>query len=114
MQLNFEKIGDIDVVRLEGSLTVTGAQLFFSQMISLLQMGGTKFVVDLSKTDFIDSTGLGTIIRSHKRIKEAGGRLILSDLPPKIWKTFELTRLDKILPICDTRQDALETLALEH
>jgi len=113
MKLNFEKIGDIQLVRLQGSLTVSSAQHFFSQIVSQLQTGGIKFVVDLSETEFIDSTGLGTLIRCYKRIQEAGGRMKLSDLPPRIWKTFELTRLDKILPIYDTRQDALDSFALE-
>jgi stage II sporulation protein AA (anti-sigma F factor antagonist) len=110
MELIRQKIEETNVVQMNGSLTVATAQDFFSQMVSFLEGGESNFVLEMSSVDFIDSTGLGTIVRLAKRVKEAKGQLRLSDPQPKILEIFELTRLEKILPIFKTQQEALEDL----
>ncbi len=110
MEVTRNKIEGINIVRLKGSLTVATAQDFFSQMVSFLEEGETNFLLQMSSVDFIDSTGLGTIVRLGKRVKEASGHLRLSDPQPKILEMFELTRLEKILPIFRTQDEALEDL----
>jgi anti-anti-sigma factor len=108
MEFKFEKIEEVNVIHIGGSLTVAVAQDFFSQVVSLLERGETVFLLEMSSVDFIDSTGLGTIVRLAKRVREAKGQLRLSDPQPKILEMFELTRLDKILPIFKTQEEALE------
>ena len=107
MKLKREKIDDINVLYLEGSLTVATAQDVFSQIASLQEEGETKFLLQLSAVEFIDSTGLGTIVRLSKRVREAKGKLCLAEPQPKISAMFELTRLDKILSIYRTHEEAL-------
>lgn len=107
MELRREKINDVNVLYLQGSLTVATTQDFFSGIVSLVEEGETKFLLQLSSVDFIDSTGLGTIVRVSKRVREAKGKLSLADAQPKILALFELTRLDKILLIHKTEEEAL-------
>ena len=108
MEFKREKIEAVNVVHLKGSLTVATAQECFTRMVSLLEKGETNLLLQMSLVDFIDSTGLGTVVRLAKRVKEAKGQLRLSDPQPKILEMFELTRLDKILPIFRTQKEALE------
>ena len=108
MKLRRERINDINVLYLEGSLTVASAQDVFAHIASLLEEGETRFLLQLSSVDFIDSTGLGTVVRLSKRVREAKGKLNLAEPQPRILAMFELTRLDKILPIYKTQEEALQ------
>ena len=108
MKLRLERINDINVLYLEGSLTVASAQDVFAQIASLLEEGETRFLLQMSAVEFIDSTGLGTVVRLSKRVREAKGKLSLAEPQPKIREMFDLTRLDKILPIYRTHEEALE------
>jgi anti-sigma B factor antagonist len=108
MKLKRETINDINVLYMKDSLTVATAQDIFSQIVSLLEDGETKFLLNLSSVEFIDSTGLGTLVRLSKRVREAQGKLSLAEPQAKILEMFELTRLNKILPIYKTHEEALE------
>jgi anti-sigma B factor antagonist len=108
MELKREKIEQSNVVHMKGSLTAATAQDFFSKIVSFLEEGETNLIMQMSSVDFVDSTGLGTIVRLAKRVREAKGQLRLSAPQPKILEMFELTRLDKILPIFKTQEEALE------
>jgi anti-anti-sigma factor len=103
-----DKIDDVKVLYIEGSLTVASAQDVFSQIVSLLEEEETGFLLQMSAVEFIDSTGLGTVVRLAKRVREAKGKLSLAELQPKILAMFELTRLDKILPLYKTQKEALQ------
>lgn len=105
-----DKIDDVNVLYMEGSLTVATAQEFFSQIASLLEEGETRFLLQMSAVEFIDSTGLGAVVRLSKRVREAKGKLSLAEPQPKILAMFELTRLDKILPLYKTHEEALQDL----
>jgi anti-anti-sigma factor len=108
MELTHEKFKGVNVVHLKGSLTVATAQDFFSQIVSLLEKNERSFLLTMSSVDFIDSTGLGTIVRVAKRVKEANGQVKLAEAQSNISEMFALTRLDKVLPIYRTQEEALE------
>jgi anti-sigma B factor antagonist len=70
--------------------------------------GGVELVVvDLQKTTFIDSAGLGTLVGAHRRMREGGGRLRIVRPPALVSRAFELTGLDEVLDLCDDREQAL-------
>jgi anti-anti-sigma factor len=54
-------------------------------------------LLNLEKTDYMDSNGISWLITSHKRFKEAGGRLILHSLPPRILDMLKFLRLTTVL-----------------
>jgi anti-sigma B factor antagonist len=55
--------------------------------------------MDLSDLEFMDSTGLGVLIGCLKRLKEADGTLVLTNLRPAVARVFEVTGLDRIFTI---------------
>src|SRR5262249_12530705 len=65
-----------------------------------------KVVLDLSKVQFIDSSGCGAILAFLRRLTEAGGDLKLCTVTPPVRTLFELVRLHKILDILDSREEA--------
>jgi anti-sigma B factor antagonist len=62
-----------------------------------------RLILDFQNVEFMSSAFLGLLVRVHKRVIEAGGRLQLYNLDPKIHKVFEITRLTKIFEIVDSR-----------
>lgn len=66
--------------------------------------------MDLTSTTFLDSTALGVLIGTVKRLRAREGRLTLVNTDANIAKTFEITGLDQIFTICPTREDAVAAL----
>ena len=55
--------------------------------------GSVKLVIDLSKTDFMDSTGVGLIVRGAEMLREAGGDVCLAGLQTRVKNLFLMSRL---------------------
>ena len=58
----------------------------------------------------MSSSALGMLITLHKRIREKKGELRLSGIQPPIYEVFVITRLNEIFQICQSREEALQTL----
>ena len=74
---------------------------------STLDSEGAKFVFDLSKVDFLDSTGLGSIVSCLKSAVENDGNIKIAGLQPKTRMVFEITRAYKIFDIFDDLESAV-------
>ena len=78
------------------------------RVLEQLEGGDRKFVVDFSSTGYIDSSGLGVLVSLSKKIREQGGELRLSSLNEDLRTLFELTKLDTLFRITDTKEEALD------
>ncbi len=107
MGFQVEKQGDVTVVDVEGQLIVGNRQELKQRVIEQLEHGDRKFVVDFSRTGYIDSSGLGVLVSLSKKIREQGGDLRLANLNEDLRTLFELTKLDTLFKIADSRQEAL-------
>ena len=76
----------------------------------MVGQGGTNVVVDFTNTTFIDSTTLGVLVGGVKRLRPNGGHLALVCSDRNITKIFEITGLDKVFPIYETRNEAVAKL----
>ena len=66
MNIKTEKINDVVVIRLYGKLVIgEPVEKFRNVLDSLIKEGNKKFVIDLSKVDYMDSTGLGELVRAY-------------------------------------------------
>ena len=68
------------------------------------------FVIDFANTGYIDSSGLGVLVSLSKKIREQGGELRLAGLNEDLRTLFELTKLDTLFKISDSRAEALQGL----
>lgn len=67
--------------------------------------GADRVILDMQNLEFIDSTGLSTIVRLGKRVKERGGQLAVVVTKPSIRKLFAITALDKRFALYDRVED---------
>lgn len=108
MSFTLKKQGDVVVVEVEGQLIVGNRQELKQKVLDELEKGERKFLVDFAQTGYIDSSGLGVLVSLSKKIREHGGELRLADLNDDLQTLFELTKLDTLFQISDTRERALE------
>jgi anti-sigma B factor antagonist len=107
MGFQVEKKGDVTVVDVEGQLIVGNRQELKQKVLEQLEGGDRKFVIDFSDTGYIDSSGLGVLVSLSKKIREQGGELRLANLNEDLRTLFELTKLDTLFKIADSRQEAM-------
>lgn len=98
--------GDCAVVSVRGEIDVTAAPRLREALIASAAEGHRRVVVDLSRTEFLDSNGLGAIVAGLKRIRAQGGEMRLVCTSPRVCKVFELTSLDRVLSLHDTLDEA--------
>ncbi len=98
------------IISVEGQLIVANRQELKQKALEALEAGETKFVIDFSQTGYIDSSGLGVLVSVSKKIREAGGELRLSGLNEDLRMLFELTKLDTLFKISESKEEAVSSV----
>ena len=109
MSFAIHREGDVCVVSVEGQLIVGNRQELKQKVLDEIERGERKFLVDFSQTGYIDSSGLGVLVSLSKKIREHGGELRLTNLNEDLKTLFELTKLDTLFQIAETRERALDS-----
>jgi anti-sigma B factor antagonist len=108
MAFQVNREGDVVVVDVNGQLIVGNRQELKQKVLEEVENGGRKFLIDFTETGYIDSSGLGVLVSLSKKIREQGGELRLSSLNDDLRTLFELTKLDTLFRISDSRAEALQ------
>jgi anti-sigma B factor antagonist len=96
-------------ITIEGPL-LSGTELL-QAVKDALTKGYKKIVLDASGMETINSTGLGALAISYKEVVErAGGKLVLLNPNPGITEVMNITKLDTLLGIAKTQEEALKAL----
>lgn len=104
-----EKEG-ITILSLRGRLTVGGESTDLRERITALVTSGVKNVIlNLEKVDYIDSTGLGTLVICFTTVRKAGGALKLLNLDKRAIELLVLTKLATVFEIYTDEQDAVNS-----
>lgn len=107
LRTDVSKIADWTIVNVYGELDVATSPELRELLIQLVSDGSSRLVIDLDGIDFLDSTGLGTIIGALKRARTHGGDLRLVCTQTRIMRMFEITGLDKAIPLLPTLDAAV-------
>ena len=110
MLLKTRRLDDVVILDLSGRITMgEGTVMLRDTLQKLLAEGDRKFLVNLEAVDYIDSSGLGVLVSLSKKIREQGGELRLANLNDDLKTLFELTKLDTLFQIADSRERALDS-----
>jgi anti-sigma B factor antagonist len=107
MSFQTSKDNGVVVVDVDGQLIVGNRQELKQKVLDELESGERKFLIDFTNTGYIDSSGLGVLVSLSKKIREQGGELRLANLNEDLRTLFELTKLDTLFSIADSREEAL-------
>lgn len=75
---------------------------------TVLADGITLVVVDLTALEFCDSTGLGTLVRTHRRVTAAGGRCVVAGARGPVLRLLRLMSMERVLELSDDVGEALD------
>lgn len=82
-------------------LSVPTRKQFKEEVLAGLGDGPPSVVIDFSGCGYVDSAGLGALVRLSKSAKDRGARLRVRGLSPDLRNLFRLTRMDSFLEIAD-------------
>ncbi|MBE0528798.1 MAG: STAS domain-containing protein [Thermoleophilia bacterium] len=107
--VDYEAVADdVGIVILEGEIDIYSAPEFKEVLVTGIEGGATRVIVDLSRVTFIDSTALGVLVSGAKRVRPRNGSLDIVCTDENIIRIFEITGLDRIFGIFPSRGEALK------
>ncbi len=110
MQIEERAVGDVTVLDLKGRVTLgEGDELLKDKVNSLLNQGRRKLVLNLAEVPYVDSAGLGEIVRTYTTVSRQGGSLKLLNLTKRIADLLSITKLLTVFETFDTEADAVKS-----
>jgi anti-sigma B factor antagonist len=101
----------IPVIQLSGEVDAYTCSMLRDAMVEVIEQGHPMIVVSMADVEYIDSSGLGTLVGGLKRASEHRGRIAVVARSGQIRKVFEITGLEKVFPLFDTEKDATAAMA---
>ena len=108
MQIDERVVDDVTILDLKGKMTLgEGDELLKDKINSLASQGHKKLVLNLEAVPYIDSAGLGEIVRTYTSISRQGGKLKLLNVSKRI---YDLLVITKLVTIFDSYEDEAEAV----
>jgi anti-sigma B factor antagonist len=87
------------VVRLGARLDAGTSSGERARLHEAVASGAGDLILDLSELEVIDATGLGVLVGTHRMARDAGRRVVLRAVPPRIMRILAVTRLNRVLHV---------------
>jgi anti-anti-sigma factor len=107
ISLEQRRVGDITVVTCVGRIVEGAESIAMQKLLDDLLQYGSRLVLHLGAVDFLDSSGLGLLVRYVARTRNAQGGLKFCALSPKIIQVLDVTHLRAIFDAYDSEADAI-------
>ena len=102
-----KEMGTVTVVAPRGDVDMAVADDVRRRLTELVDRGKPRLVLDLGLVMYIDRSGLGALVAAMKHARAAGGDIKVCALESDVRSLFEMTRLDTVLAVHGTRQEAV-------
>jgi len=101
----------VAVLKISGALMgPPDTQTLFQTVSDLINDGFKRIVLDMAHTHWINSQGIGALVRSYKLINEKDGMLILAELSDKVRSVMTISQLSRIFEVRDSVKEAIDEL----
>jgi anti-sigma B factor antagonist len=108
MQTSSRQVGDSIILAVSGRITLGEGNVALRQVVGeLADQGHTHIVLNLADVHYIDSSGLGELVKAHTTLRNKGGELKLASLNKRIQDLMQLTRLSAVFEIHPDEASAL-------
>jgi anti-sigma B factor antagonist len=109
MQIDERVVGNVIVLDLKGKITLgEGDEVLRERINQLIQKDQKRILLNLADVPYIDSAGLGEIVRTYTTVKNRGGQLKLVNLTKRITDLLMITKLLTVFETFDTEPEALK------
>ena len=110
MQIDERQAGDVTILDVKGKLTLgAGDEVLKDKINSLVLQGRKKLVLNLAEVPYIDSAGLGEIVRTYTTVSRQGGSLKLLNLTKRIEELLSITKLLTVFDTFDSEAEAVKS-----
>ncbi len=101
--------GEVTILRIKGELDFENTVWLRGELHDLLKQNRVKIILDLSQVDIISSYTVGVFVAFARDLRERGGDLKFLNLQNRVKQTFEATRINHILQVFDSEEEALQS-----
>jgi len=105
-----KNINDVIVGYIDGEINLQTVPYLRSVLDKLSETDNDRVILNFLKVGYIDSMGIAAIIAFVQKREKLGKKTGISNIQPKIFSIFRITKLDKVLNIFDSEEDALKSL----
>ncbi|OFW39686.1 MAG: anti-anti-sigma factor [Acidobacteria bacterium RIFCSPLOWO2_12_FULL_67_14b] len=110
MEIVERTVSDVTVLDLKGKMTLgEGDELLKDKINSLLAAGKKKLLLNLEGVPYIDSAGLGEVVRTYTTVSRQGGSLKLLNLTKRIEDLLSITKLLTVFDTFDSEAEAVKS-----
>jgi anti-sigma B factor antagonist len=110
MKTSTRQVGDVTIVQMKGRIVLGEESASLRDLVrDLLSNGHTKILFNLRDVDYIDSSGLGSLVSAFTSVKKQGGELKLLDLTNKVHDVLQITKLYTVFEIMDDEAFAVNS-----
>jgi anti-sigma B factor antagonist len=111
MNIRVTEHKDFLTLSIDGRLDISTATELKNEVVARLSSGFRMIILNMAQVDFINSSGLGTLVSILKDVRAAEGRLVLSNLASYVHEIFEITQLIEIFEIFPVEAEAQQALS---
>lgn len=111
MQTTLRQVGDVAVLDISGRITLGEGNVMLRDIVrELTEKGSKKIVLNLREVQYVDSSGIGELVKAHTTVRNKGGQLKLVNLNERVSNLLELTRLVAVFDIAPDEASAVGSL----
>jgi anti-sigma B factor antagonist len=110
MQTSTRRIGEVIVLEVTGRITLGEGNVMLREIVRDLSDKGTRqIVLNLAEVHYIDSSGIGELVKTHTTMRNKGGELKLTNLSQRVHDLLEMTRLSAVFDIHKDESSAISS-----
>lgn len=111
MATTTRQIGDVAVLDISGRITLGEGNVMLREIVrGLVDKGNKKIVLNLGEVQYIDSSGIGELVKTHTTVRNQGGQLRLVNLNKRVNDLLQMTRLSAVFDIERDEASAMKSL----
>ncbi|HEX3740797.1 MAG TPA: STAS domain-containing protein [Terriglobales bacterium] len=108
MEAATRQVRDIVVIDISGRISLGEGNVMLREMVhELAAKGNKKIILNLGEVTYMDSSGLGELVKAHTTIRNKGGHLKLANLNKRVHDLLQMTRLSAVFDIQKDEESAL-------
>ncbi len=112
MKIHTRTVGDVHILDIDGNITLGDATKTIRYTINdLMQNGGKKIVLNMNDVNYIDSSGIGELVRTYTTVTNQGQQLKLLNLTKKTMDLLVITKLLTVFQVYEDEQLAVASFA---
>jgi anti-sigma B factor antagonist len=110
MTISERRLDGVVIMDLTGRITIgEGTVVLRKRIQELLDQDEKQLLLNLADVDYIDSSGLGEVVRAYTTVRNAGGNLKLLSLTAKVRDLMQITKLLTVLDVFERESEALKS-----